>query len=231
MGVALSNDVFSLSARWVTTEDVLLGLSTLESSFVTQRDKRGIFATVYTVMTRELAAQVERGEFENPDWIRMYIPAFADLYRQALLAYDADPDSAPKPWRIAFDAARTDSLFIQDVFLGINAHVNSDLPLALRAVTIDPDRESRYRDHKRSMTLCEPPQVPYKTASGIFTPLALISSTSRQVTSTRSSLISASRRLGRRPGGEGSLWSTPKTKLSETGESWRLRIAALSLPG
>jgi len=147
MGVALSNDVFSLSARWVTTEDVLLGLTTLESSFVAQRDKRGIFATVYTLLTRELAARVERGEFEDPDWLRLYIPAFADLYRQALLAYDEDPEGAPKPWRIAFDAARTDSLFIQDIFLGINAHINNDLPLALRAVTIDPDRESRYRDH------------------------------------------------------------------------------------
>lgn len=145
--MALPDGLLSLSARWETTEDVLSGLTALESMFVSERDKRGVFATAYAEMTRELSDRVERGEFEDPEWLRRYIPAFADLYRQALLAYEEDPDRAPKPWRIAFDAAQTESLLIQDVFLGINAHMNHDLPLALMAVTIDPDRESRYRDH------------------------------------------------------------------------------------
>ena len=145
--MALTVDLLPLSAPWVTTEDVLSGLTALEASFVSQRDKRGIFTTAYALMTAGLAERIEQGEFEDPDWLRLYLPAFADLYRRALLDYETDPESAPKPWRIAFDAARADSLLIQDVFLGINAHVNHDLPLALMAVTIDPERESRYRDH------------------------------------------------------------------------------------
>ena len=33
------------------------------------------------------------------------------------------------------------------MLLGVNAHVNNDLPLALSAISIEPDRAQRYRDH------------------------------------------------------------------------------------
>jgi hypothetical protein len=38
-------------------------------------------------------------------------------------------------------------LVAQDVVLGINAHVNYDLALALSLVGVDPDRETKYADH------------------------------------------------------------------------------------
>jgi hypothetical protein len=36
---------------------------------------------------------------------------------------------------------------LQDMLLGVNAHVNHDLPLALDRVSIDPDRSGRRQDH------------------------------------------------------------------------------------
>ena len=52
-----------------------------------------------------------------------------------------------KSWRLCFDAAASGrTLVLQDVFLGVNAHVNHDLAYALSGVSIDPDRASRYRD-------------------------------------------------------------------------------------
>lgn len=145
----MPDDTLPISTRWETVADVLSGLSVLEAEFVSRRDKRGVFATAYVLITRELSDRLDGGVFEDAEWLRRYIPTFADLYRQALVAYRDEPDACPKPWRIAFDAAATGSLLIQDVFLGINAHMNHDLPLALSEVTIDPDRERRYRDHVR----------------------------------------------------------------------------------
>jgi hypothetical protein len=57
-------------------------------------------------------------------------------------------DRVPKAWRLCFDAARGgDGLVLQDMLLGVNAHVNNDLPLALTSVSIDPERAARYQDH------------------------------------------------------------------------------------
>ena len=90
---------------------------------------------------------------------------FADLYLQA---YDAmrrrrrartTPTTAgsarvPRPWRLAFDAP-ADLPPLRHVLLGINAHVNYDLPQALLAVISDDDfadpvlMARRRRDHER----------------------------------------------------------------------------------
>ncbi len=60
----------------------------------------------------------------------------------------------PRPWRLAFDAP-ADLPPLRHVLLGINAHVNYDLPQALLAVISDEDFTDpvligrRQRDHER----------------------------------------------------------------------------------
>jgi hypothetical protein len=79
--------------------------------------------------------------------------AFAELY---LDAHDADREGrlVPRPWRLAFDAP-PDLPALRHVLLGINAHVNYDLPQALLAVISDADftdpslMATRRRDHER----------------------------------------------------------------------------------
>ncbi|MDY7082610.1 MAG: DUF5995 family protein, partial [Halobacteria archaeon] len=58
-------------------------------------------------------------------------------------------EDVPEPWKIAFDTAvNNDALVAQDAFLGINAHINYDLALAVRDVGIDPDRQEKLADHR-----------------------------------------------------------------------------------
>ena len=78
-----------------------------------------------------------------------YAVAFANLYREALEAYDAGRTTAvPRAWRRCFDTAATgNNLVLQDVLLGVNAHVNNDLAFALDRVSLSPDRERRRHDH------------------------------------------------------------------------------------
>lgn len=132
-----------------TLDDVVVGLTRLEADLRERRDRRCMFLTLYRVVSTEMRAQVAAGAFEDCEWVHRYAVAFANLYRDAFDAYDTGHLAAvPKAWRLCFDAAAGGrTLVLQDVFLGVNAHVNHDLAYALFGVSIDPDREVRYRDH------------------------------------------------------------------------------------
>jgi len=94
------------------------------------------------------------GGFEDPAWVEEWDVVFADLYLDALEAYRRSPQEAPRPWRIAFDAAPTLPP-VAHVLLGMNAHINYDLPQALLTVVSPEDfgdpqvMERRRRDHER----------------------------------------------------------------------------------
>ena len=134
-----------------STADVQTRLSALERRFRRNHDRRGAFLIVYSRVTEEVSRAIDNDEFKDSGWTAEYLITFADLYRQALLAYDnRNFESLPDPWQVAFETARTNqSLVAQDVVLGINAHVNYDLALALVAVGIEPDRTAKYEDHCR----------------------------------------------------------------------------------
>jgi hypothetical protein len=112
------------------------------------------FLSTYTRTTRAVAAALEDGRFEDPVWVEEWDVVFADLYLDALRAYRTDPASAPRPWRVAF-AADPALPPVAHVLLGMNAHINYDLPQALIAVLPSADMDDahlmdrRRRDHER----------------------------------------------------------------------------------
>ena len=138
-----------LTPEYRTFDDVLGSLGRLQQIFYEQRDRRAVFVSAYLVITTAVKARVLSKSFADNEWVMRYDIAFANQYRIALLAYErGDSAGLPEAWRIAFDAARhNDALIIQDLMLGINAHVNHDLPFTLSAVSIDPDRQQRFEDH------------------------------------------------------------------------------------
>jgi Family of unknown function (DUF5995) len=124
-----------------------------------QRAHRALFLGMYMRTTQAVGAAVDTGSFEDPEWVERWDVVFAELY---LGAHDADAagDTAkvPRPWRVAF-AAPPDLPALRHVLLGINAHVNYDLPQAMLAV-ISPDDFNdpiligrRRRDHERIDTV------------------------------------------------------------------------------
>ena len=138
-----------MSAAYRSLDEVVTGLSALEKRFRAEHDRRAIFLTLYGVVSAEMRDRVAQRAFEDNEWVHRYAVAFANLYRQAQEAYDAgDMQQVPKAWRLCFDAARAGSgLVLTDMLLGVNAHVNHDLPYALHGISIEPDRQKRYRDH------------------------------------------------------------------------------------
>lgn len=114
-------------------------------------DRRSVFLTVYTEMTNTVRRGIESGAFEDPTWVRSYTTAFANRYRAALVDFErGNRIEVPVAWQIGFHASTSNyTLLLQDAVLGINAHINYDLPFTLCDVSIDPDRSGKARDHDR----------------------------------------------------------------------------------
>lgn len=130
-----------------TIDEVIGYLDGLQQRRSLTGDRRAVFATVYGLMTREMKRCIAERRFRDNAWVARYTLAFAGYYRAAMEGYDRG-ERVPKSWRIAFDTARQGTALIsQDLLLGINAHVNHDLALALHAVSIEPDRAARHHDH------------------------------------------------------------------------------------
>jgi hypothetical protein len=117
-----------------------------------QEHLRGFLGT-YERTTLAVGKAVDDRYFEDPGWVERWDVAFAELYLDALDVHLGGGTPA-RPWRLAFDAP-SDLAPLRHVLLGINAHVNYDLPQALLAVISDDDfvdasvMASRRRDHER----------------------------------------------------------------------------------
>jgi hypothetical protein len=121
------------------------------------RQHRTAFLGTYLRTTVAVGKAVDDAAFEDPGWVERWDAGFAELYLQA---HDADlaGEAVPRPWRLAFDAP-AELPALRHVLLGINAHVNYDLPQAMLAV-ISPDDFTdpvllgrRQRDHERIDTV------------------------------------------------------------------------------
>lgn len=112
-------------------------------------DNRRVFLTCYAMMTANMLRAVKDGEFHDGVWVNKLLRHFAMYYFEALEAYNQDPQVAPKVWRIAFDAAQNPRLqALQYLLLGVNAHINYDLVLALSDV-LEPEWESLSPEQRR----------------------------------------------------------------------------------
>jgi hypothetical protein len=108
------------------------GLAQLEE----QQDPRRFFHETYLRTTRGVGAELRRGGFADPGWVERWDVDFAGFYVDALEA-SMHGGHVPGPWAAAFGAQAVPPL--RHVLLGMNAHINYDLPQALLAVISDDE--------------------------------------------------------------------------------------------
>ena len=111
-------------------------METQYADLLARDDRRHFFHGTYLRTTKAIAAELSGGGFLDTGWVERWDVVFADLYLEAL------DDSQPAgPWRAAFDAAaqRDDLLPIHHVLLGMNAHINYDLPQSLLTMIADDE--------------------------------------------------------------------------------------------
>jgi hypothetical protein len=106
--------------------------------------RMGYFAALYTHVEVAIQAACARDEFTHPEllgrvnerFLRRYVDAFDERRRDM-------PTTGP--WRAAFDACESDRLCVlQHLMLGMNAHINYDLAIAV-ADALDPDELPIFR--------------------------------------------------------------------------------------
>ena len=115
-------------------------------------DHRAVFALTYLRTTQEFARTVnaDPGFFSDLPWITHEDAVFAQLYFNAYDNYQAGRP-VPLAWKIAFDAAHNPNIEgMGDLLLGMNAHINRDLPYTLAHVgLVKADGSSRKLDHDK----------------------------------------------------------------------------------
>jgi len=137
-------------------DDLLSRMDTLLQPMREAGDERQHFLATYMRTTLAVKHEIEGGGFVDDAWTERWDIAFADLYLDALDEWNAK-GSAPGPWRIAFQAANATPRVppLRHLLLGMNAHINYDLPQALIQVITDQEFDDpalvarRSRDHER----------------------------------------------------------------------------------
>lgn len=120
-----------------------------------RNDRRAAFLACYQMMTANMLSAIDRGEFHDPNWVNALLHRFAGYYFNALDFYEANDPATPAVWRITFDVSdQPRVLILQNLLLGMNAHINYDLVFTLVDL-LEPEwarltpgeRQRRYADH------------------------------------------------------------------------------------
>jgi hypothetical protein len=113
-------------------------------------DHRAVFATTYLLLTVQMRDTIHKHPrfFKDLRWLIYEDTVFANFYFDAIKANERGKP-VPEAWKIAFDTAkRGDANGGQDMLLGINAHVQRDMPFVLATVGIRTKKgATRKPDH------------------------------------------------------------------------------------
>jgi hypothetical protein len=112
-----------------------------------------VFALAYlrTTQTYQWAAK-QSGFFADVAWMNHYDAVFAKYYFRSYDDYVAGRRAiVPEAWLVAFDASKNRTVSGSgSLLLGMNGHVNRDLPFVLAAIgLVQPDGSSRKADHDK----------------------------------------------------------------------------------
>jgi hypothetical protein len=136
-----------------TIEELVDDLDRRLTALPAQHAHRATFLATYRRTTLAVQAAVQRGYFEDGPWVTRWTAVFGRYFTDA---HDADltQGTVPRPWRLAFGLA-PDAHPLAHLLVGMNAHINFDLPQAMLDV-IGPEDfadadllTSRVRDHDR----------------------------------------------------------------------------------
>jgi len=118
-------------------------------------DRKAIFLNCYLMMTDQMYHAIKQQRFNDGVWVGLLLERFAEYYFEALNDYLQNRTTTPIVWLHAHRTTDSNHLHVlQNLFLGINAHINYDLVLTLHD-TLSKDwkdmsdeiRAQRFSDH------------------------------------------------------------------------------------
>lgn len=135
-------------------DPVLNKMGVFVERWKTANDSRYVFLSCYSMMSSNMIVALEKNEFYDSKWVGKLLHRFADYYFDSLSCYECG-DVTPSVWLSAHQACKKKEFSeLQLLVLGVNAHINYDLVLALYDV-LQPEweflskkkRKERYEDH------------------------------------------------------------------------------------
>jgi hypothetical protein len=122
-----------------TIDGVIEALDEIIARSVRERSRLGYFAALYRKVTIKVKEGVATGRFQDGPRMERLDVTFANRYLEAMEQYRRG-ERPTMCWLVAFEAAkRWRPLVIQQLLLGMNAHINFDLGVA--AATVCPGAE------------------------------------------------------------------------------------------
>jgi hypothetical protein len=120
----------TISPLPITIDEVLSQLEKIIADARASGDRTGFFAALYHKVTAGVKEGIANGSFQDGERMAKLDVTFANRYLVALDAWRSEQPLTDS-WKIALDATKTSSLLIlQQLLLGINAHINLDLGIA-----------------------------------------------------------------------------------------------------
>jgi hypothetical protein len=126
--------------RPASIEELLARMDELLAPLEERRDPIRLFLATYRRTTLAVEEELARGGFTDREWVEGWDIGFAALYLDALEQWESGQDP-PGPWAVAFRAAKEGPALppLRHVLLGMNAHINYDLPQSLLAAITDEE--------------------------------------------------------------------------------------------
>lgn len=111
-------------------DQVVDGLAGIVREATGAGDRVGYFASLYRQVTVEIRKAIHAGQFEDGPRMDRFDTLFGNRYFDAYDAWRRDR-SGPRCWRETFGLLDdADTVIVQHLILGVNAHINLDLAVA-----------------------------------------------------------------------------------------------------
>lgn len=130
-------------------DEVLAQLAVIIESSQEAHTRLGYFAALYRQVTLEVKRGIEAGRFDDGPRMDRFDTAFGNRYFAALHTWELGDEPA-KCWQISFDyLTNDDTIIMQHLLLGVNAHINLDLAVAAVETMQGGDLAGLQRDFDR----------------------------------------------------------------------------------
>jgi hypothetical protein len=132
-----------------TIDDVLTELDAIILRARNERSRLGYFATLYRNVTLKVKQGIAAGFFEDGARMERLDVTFAGRYLTALGNYRTHQNTS-RCWIAAFETAnRWSPIILQQLLIGMNAHINFDLGIAAQTVAPGSELASLETDFNR----------------------------------------------------------------------------------
>jgi hypothetical protein len=129
-----------------TIDEVLVELDQIILRARQDQSRLGYFATLYRNVTIKVKEGIAAGLFQDGARMEAFDVAFANRYLSALESFRAGQPTSTC-WIVAFESAQKwRPIILQQLLVGMNAHINFDLGIAAQSVAPGPDLPSLERD-------------------------------------------------------------------------------------